>query len=200
MTKRINLVHAQNRKAAEAPDLLDLQKSSFRWFLEEGLPEELRAISPIKGYEGKLELTLSGKYVMGKPKYSARDCLLRETTYAMPLKVEARLLNKQSKEVKSQDVFIGDLPMMTDRGTFIINGAERVIVSQLVRSPGVYYRESKRIERTGKTFYYATVIPDRGSWLEFETDAAGAIFARINRTRKIPVTMFLAAIGCSEKE
>ncbi|MBU0672620.1 MAG: DNA-directed RNA polymerase subunit beta, partial [Candidatus Margulisbacteria bacterium] len=115
-------------------------------------------------------------------------------------KVEARLLNRQSKEIKSQHVFIGDLPMMTERGTFIINGAERVIVSQLVRSPGVYYRESKRIERVGKTFYYATVIPDRGAWLEIETDAAGAIFTRINRTRKIPITMFLASIGCSEKE
>ena len=137
---------------------------------------------------------------MGKPKYSARECLIREATYAVPLKVEARLVSKQSKEVQSQSVFISDLPMMTERGTFIINGAERVIVSQLVRSPGVYYRESKKVERGGKTFYYATVIPDRGSWLEVETDAAGAIFARINRTRKIPVTMFFSAIGCSEKE
>ncbi|MFH1347526.1 MAG: DNA-directed RNA polymerase subunit beta [Candidatus Margulisiibacteriota bacterium] len=200
MNTRTNLVSSKHKKSAEAPDLLELQKDSFRWFLEEGLPEELRMISPIKGYEGKLELSFSGKYVLGKPKYSALDCLIRETTYAIPLKVESRLLNKQSKEVKSQQVFIGDLPMMTDRGTFIINGAERVIVSQLVRSPGVYYRESKRIERVGKTFYYATVIPDRGAWLEIETDAAGAIFTRINRTRKIPIAMFLSAIGCSEKE
>ncbi|MFH1347741.1 MAG: DNA-directed RNA polymerase subunit beta, partial [Candidatus Margulisiibacteriota bacterium] len=200
MNTRTKLVSSKHRKSAEAPDLLELQKDSFRWFLEEGLPEELRMISPIKGYEGKLELSFSGKFVLGKPKYSAQDCLIRETTYAVPLKVESRLLNKQSKEVKSQHVFIGDLPMMTDRGTFIINGAERVIVSQLVRSPGVYYRESKRIERVGKTFYYATVIPDRGAWLEIETDAAGAIFTRINRTRKIPIAMFLSAIGCSEKE
>ncbi|PIS29598.1 DNA-directed RNA polymerase subunit beta [Candidatus Saganbacteria bacterium CG08_land_8_20_14_0_20_45_16] len=187
-------------KAVPAPDLLELQRDSFRWFLESGLPEELRALSPIKGYEGKLELSFSGKMTLGKPKYSARDCLIRETTFAVPLKVDVRLLNKQTKEVKTQDVFIGDLPMMTERGTFIINGAERVIVSQLVRSPGVYYRESKKIERIGKTYYYATVIPDRGSWLEVETDAAGTIFARINRTRKLPITMFLAAIGCSEKE
>jgi len=200
MSERIKLIQPKQKKVVEPPDLLELQKESFQWFLEEGLPEELRAISPIKGYEGKLELSFSGKYILAKPKYTARECLLRETTYALPLKVEARLLNKQTREVKSQDVFIGDLPMMTERGTFIINGAERVIVSQLVRSPGVYYRESKRIERAGKVFYYATIIPDRGSWLEIETDASGAIFARINRTRKIPITMFLSAIGCSEKE
>lgn len=200
MAQRIKLLKGKHKRAAEPPDLLELQKESFRWFLEEGLPEELRAISPIKGYEGKLELTFSGKVVLGKPKYPARECLIREATYAVPIKVETRLLNRQTKEVKSQSVFIGDLPMMTERGSFIINGAERVIVSQLVRSPGVYYRESKRIERVGKVYYYATVIPDRGSWLEVETDASGAVFARINRTRKIPITMFLSAIGCAEKE
>jgi len=200
MTERTKLVEVKRGKSVNPPDLLALQKESFRWFLEEGLPEELKLISPIKGYEGKLELSFSGKYVFGKPKYSVIDSLIRETTYAVPLKVEARLLNKATKEVKSQDVFIGDLPMMTDRGTFIINGAERVIVSQLVRSPGVYYRESKRIERVGKKYYYATVIPDRGAWLEVETDASGTIFVRINRTRKIPVTMFLSAISCTEKE
>jgi len=199
MARRVRVVRAKKR-TAEAPDLLELQKDSFRYFLEEGLPEELRAISPIKGYEGKLEMSFSGKVALGKPKYSAQECLLREATFAVPIKVEVRLLNRQSKEVKSQSVFIGDLPMMTERGSFIINGAERVIVSQLVRSPGVYYRESKRIERIGRVYYYATVIPDRGSWLEVETDAGGAIFTRINRTRKIPITMFLSAIGCSEKE
>lgn len=200
MTKRISLVDSKQRKGVEAPDLLELQKLSFQAFFEEGLPEELKLISPIKGYEGKLELSFTGKVTLGKPKYPAQDCLIRETTYALPLKVETRLLNKQTKEVKSQDVFIGDLPMMTERGTFIINGAERVIVSQLVRSPGVYYRESKRIERVGKVYYYATVIPDRGAWLEIETDAAGALFTRISRTRKVPITMFLSAIGCTEKE
>ncbi|MBN2057519.1 MAG: DNA-directed RNA polymerase subunit beta [Candidatus Saganbacteria bacterium] len=201
MIKRVKLLdEPKQRKRCEAPDLLELQKDSFRWFLEEGLPEDLIAISPIKGYEGKLELSFSGKFVLGKPKYSPQDCLIRETTYAVPLKVEARLVNKQSKEIKSQQVFIGDLPMMTERGTFIINGAERVIVSQLVRSPGVYYRESKRVDKAGKSTYYATVIPDRGAWLEIETDSSGSISVRINRTRKIPVTMFLSAIGCSEKE
>jgi DNA-directed RNA polymerase subunit beta len=193
-------VYGPHKKTVEPPDLLELQRDSFRWFLEEGLAEELRLVSPIKGFQGKLELSFSGKCSFGKPKYAAEDCLIRETTYAVPIKVESRLLNKESKEVKSQEVFIGDLPMMTERGTFIINGAERVIVSQLVRSPGVYYRESKRNERTGRVIYYATVIPDRGAWLEIETDAGGAIFARINRTRKIPVTMFLSAINAAEKE
>ncbi|MBI5079018.1 DNA-directed RNA polymerase subunit beta, partial [Candidatus Saganbacteria bacterium] len=182
------------------PDLLELQRDSFRWFLEDGLPEEFRLISPIKGYQGKLELSFTGKYLLGKPKYSAPDCLLRETTYAVPVKVETRLISMETKEIKSQEVFIGDLPMMTERGTFIINGAERVVVSQLVRSPVVYFRESKRIERSGRIIYYATVIPDRGSWLEIETDASGVIFARINRTRKIPVTMFLSAISAGEEE
>ncbi|OGC33393.1 DNA-directed RNA polymerase subunit beta [candidate division WOR-1 bacterium RIFOXYB2_FULL_48_7] len=187
-------------KKLEAPDLLELQKDSFKWFLETGLPEELKLISPIKGFQGKLELSFTGKISFGKPKFSAQDCLIRETTFALPIKVESRLLNKESKEVKSQEGFIGDLPMMTERGTFIINGAERVIVSQLVRSPGVYYRESKRIERSGKVIFYATVIPDRGAWLEIETDASSVIFVRINRTRKIPLTMFLCAIGATEKE
>jgi DNA-directed RNA polymerase subunit beta len=200
MVVRTRVTSPKHKRIAEAPDLLELQKDSFRQFLEQGLPEELLMISPIKGYEGKLELSFTGKYVLGKPKYATQECLIRETTYAVPLKVETRLVNKQSKEVKSQQVFIGDLPMMTERGTFIINGAERVIVSQLVRSPGVYYRESKKVERTGKTYYYATVIPDRGAWLEIETDAAGSISARINRARKIPITMFLSAISCTEKE
>jgi DNA-directed RNA polymerase subunit beta len=200
MAKKIKVIDLTQKPAVKAPDLLELQKDSFRSFLEEGISEALRSISPIKGYEGKLELSFSGKYTFGKPKYPTRECLIRETTYALPLKVESRLLNKKTKEVKSQDVFIGDLPMMTDRGTFIINGVERVIVTQLVRSPGVYYREAKRVDKVGKRFYYATVIPDRGAWLELETDASGAIFTRINRTRKIPVIMFLSAIGCSEDE
>jgi len=200
MAGREKLFHAKLKKVIEPPDLIELQRDSFKLFLEEGLPEELRLISPIKGYQGKLELSFTGKAIFGKPKYQAEECLIRETTYAAPIKAETRLFAKESKEVKSQEVFIGDLPLMTERGTFIINGAERVIVSQLVRSPGVYYRESKRLERTGRMIYYATVIPDRGAWLEIETDAANAVFARINRTRKIPITMFLSSIGAAEKE
>jgi DNA-directed RNA polymerase subunit beta len=200
MVNRKRVFGAQQKRIIDPPDLLELQRSSFQLFLEEGLPEELRLVSPIKGFQGKLEMSFTGKCVFGKPKYTAPESLIRETTYALPLKVETRLLNKETKEVKSQEVFIGDLPMMTERGTFIINGAERVIVSQLVRSPGVYFRESKRIERSGRVIYYATVIPDRGAWLEIETDASGVIFVRINRTRKIPVTMFLSSISASEKE
>ncbi|HTY13522.1 MAG TPA: DNA-directed RNA polymerase subunit beta [Candidatus Omnitrophota bacterium] len=190
----------KKRRVLEPPDLLELQRDSFQYFLDEGLPEELKAISPIKSYNGKLELHFTGKLSLMKPKYEEPDCLALELTYSKPLKVEVKLVNKETREVKTQDVFIGDLPIMTERGTFIINGAERVIVSQLTRSPGVYFKESKRIEKIGKTLYYAVVIPDRGSWLEIETDAHLAIFARINKTRKIGITTLLSAIGATEKE
>jgi len=182
------------------PDFLEIQRDSFKWFLDEGLKEELINISPIKGHEKRYELHFTGAFKLGEPKYAVEECLIKEVTHSAPLKITARLVDKETGEVKSQDVFIGELPLMTERGTFIINGAERVIVSQLVRSPGVYYRENKKIERGGKTVYYASVVPDRGSWLEIETDASGSIFARINRTKKLPVTTLLCAIGCSEKE
>jgi DNA-directed RNA polymerase subunit beta len=190
----------KKRKVLEAPDLLELQRDSFVYFMEEGLPEELKAVSPIKSYNGKLELYFTGKVSLMKPKYEEPDCLVLELTYAKPLKVEAKLVNKETKEVKTSDVFIGDLPIMTERGSFIINGAERVIVSQLTRSPGIYFKESKRIEKVGRTLYYAVVIPDRGAWLEIETDAHLAIFARINKTRKIGITTLLSAISATEKE
>jgi len=164
------------------------------------LREELRNISPIRGPEKRWELHFTGSFKLVEPKYSVEECLIREITFSAPLKVTSRLVDKETGEVRAQDVFIGDLPKMTERGTFIINGAERVVVSQLVRSPGVYYRENKKVERGGKPAYYASVIPDRGSWLEIETDASNVIFARINRTRKIPITVLLCAIGCSEKE
>lgn len=197
---RVNLYKGQAKKTLEVPDLLALQKDSFVWFLKEGLPEELTSFSPIKGYDKRFELLFTGDFKLEKPKYDARECLIREVTFCAPLKVKTKLIDRESGEVKTQDVFIGDLPIMTNRGTFIINGAERVIVAQLVRSPGVYFRLNKRIEQLGRQFYYATIIPDRGSWLEIETDSGGAIFARINRTRKIPITLLLSAIGCSEKE
>ena len=197
---RTTLYRGTKTLKTSPPDFLEIQRASFDWFLDEGLREELLAISPIKGYEGRFELEFTGNYKFDKPKYTLDDCLVREITYSKPLKVSVRLLDKKSGEVKAQDVFIGDMPMMSERGTYIINGAERVIVSQLVRSPGVYYRENKKVERSGKPTYYATVIPDRGSWLEVETDASSAIYARINRTRKIPITTLLSAIGCTEKE
>ncbi|OGC23169.1 DNA-directed RNA polymerase subunit beta [candidate division WOR-1 bacterium RIFOXYC2_FULL_37_10] len=184
----------------EPPDLLELQKDSFAWFMNEGLRDELRAMSPIKSYDGVLELFFTGKILVDKPKYSERDCLVREVTYAAPLRVEVKLVNRKNKEVKVQEVFIGDLPLMTERATFIINGAERVIISQLTRSPGVYFKSSKRVEKIGRHLYYATIIPDRGSWLEIETDSHFAVFARINKTRKIGITTLLCAIGATEKE
>jgi len=177
-----------------------MQKDSFKWFLDEGLKEELRAISPIKGYGGKYELEFTGAFKLDKPKHQAEECLIKEVTFSAPLNVTARLIDKESGEIKVQEVFIGDLPLMTDRGTFIINGAERVVVSQLVRSSGVYFRKSKVSERTGKPLYYATIVPDRGSWLEVEIDNSGIVFARINRTKKVAITKFLSAIGCTEKQ
>jgi DNA-directed RNA polymerase subunit beta len=199
LNKRIN-PYGSTRPELEAPDLLEMQKDSFDWFLKEGLKEELKAISPIKGYGGKYELEFTGAYKLEEPKYEADECLIKEVTYQAPINVTAKLVDTETGEIKVQEVFIGDLPLMTERGTFIINGAERVVVSQLVRSSGVYFREVKVQEKTAKPLYYATVVPDRGSWLEFEVDSAGVVFARINRTKKIAVTKFLSAIGCSEKE
>jgi DNA-directed RNA polymerase subunit beta len=196
---RIKLFGAAQKRIIDPPDLLELQKDSFKWFLSDGLKEALVSFSPIKGYEGRYELEFTGDFKIGDTKHSIQDCLMKEVTYSAPLKVRVRLIDKQSGEVKSQDVFIGDFPMMTDRGTFIINGVERVIVSQMVRSSGVYFRENKKAER-GKATYFATIIPDRGSWLEVEVDASSVIHARINRTKKVPITTFLSAIGRTEKE
>ncbi|MFH2033743.1 MAG: DNA-directed RNA polymerase subunit beta [Candidatus Margulisiibacteriota bacterium] len=199
--KRINpYPNLEKRKIIEPPDLLEIQKNSFDWFLREGVKQEFQAISPIKSYDGKWELVFTGKVSFDKPKFEARECLIRELTFSAPLKAEAKLVNKETKEIKVQEVFVGDLPLMTNRGTFIINGAERVVVSQLTRSPGVYFKVSKRLDKVNRTLYYGTVIPDRGSWLEVETDAHSAIFARINKTRKIGITTLLCAIGATDKE
>jgi len=201
MKERTNPFPAlKKRKVLMPPDLLELQRDSFELFKTEGLKEELRALSPIKSYDGKWELAFTGKVIFGEPKYDVQECLIRELTFQAPLKVETKLISKESKEVKVQDVFIGDLPLMTERGTFVINGAERVIISQLTRSPGVYFKESKRLEKLGRQLYYATIIPDRGAWLEVECDAHLALFARINKTRKVGITTLLSAIGATEKE
>lgn len=197
--ERVKLFGSAQKRVIDPPDLLELQKDSFKLFLAEGLKEALLSFSPIKGYEGRYELEFTGDFKVGDPKHPIQECLMKEVTFSAPLKVRVRLIDKQSGEVKSQDVFIGDIPIMTDRGTFIINGVERVIVSQLVRSSGVYFRETKKTER-GKTTYFATIIPDRGSWLEVEVDASSVVHARINRTKKVPITVFLSAIGNSEKE
>jgi len=199
INKRTKLFGSDQKRLIEPPDLLALQKDSFKWFLEEGLSEALKSFSPIRGYEGRYEIEFTGDFKIGDTKHSLPDCLIKEVTYSAPFKMKVRLIDKQSGEVKSQEVFVGDFPIMTDRGTFIINGVERVIVSQLVRSSGVYFRENKKPEK-GKVAYFATIIPDRGSWLEVEVDGSSVVFARINRTKKVPITIFLSAISCSEKE
>ena len=173
------------------PHLLDLQRNSYDWFKSEGLQEIFKDISPIADFTGNLELFFES-FSFGEPKYSLEDCKRRDGTYAAPIRVRVKLLNKSKGDVKEQEVFMGDFPVMTANGTFIINGAERVIVSQLVRSPGAYY--DKTIDQTGKFIYTATVIPNRGAWIELETDSDSAISVRIDRTRKMPVSYFIRAL------
>jgi DNA-directed RNA polymerase subunit beta len=172
-------------------DLIEIQKTSYRWFLEEGLREVFRDISPIKDFTQNLVLEFID-YSLGEPKYSVEECKERDANYAVPLKVRIRLVNRETGEVKEQEVFMGDFPLMTKNGTFIINGAERVVVSQLVRSPGVYFNSQLF---NGKYLYTATIIPNRGAWLEFEVDAKDILWVRVDRTRKIPVTTLLRALG-----
>jgi DNA-directed RNA polymerase subunit beta len=181
------------------PDLIAIQRSSFRWFLEEGLIEELNSFSPITDYTGKLELHFMGhNYKMKEPKYSVDEAKRRDSTYAVQMYVPTRLINKETGEIKEQDVFIGDLPLMTDRGTFIINGAERVIVNQIVRSPGVYYKSE--IDKNGRRTYSASLIPNRGAWLKFETDRNDLVWVRIDKTRKLSAQVLLKALGLSDNE
>lgn len=181
------------KEVLDMPDLIEIQKNSYKRFLEEGLGEVLKDISPISDYSENLVLEFVDYQISDEPKYSVEECKERDVNYAAPLKVQVRLLNKETGEVKEQQVFMGDFPLMTEKGTFIINGAERVIVSQLVRSPGVYYGSSK--DKAGKDLYTATVIPNRGAWLEYETDSNDCMYIRVDRTRKLPVTVFLRAMG-----
>lgn len=180
------------KEVLDMPNLIDIQRTSYNWFLNQGLLETFEDISPIEDFTGNLVLEFID-HSLGEPKYSVEECKDRDVTYAAPLKVRARLINKETGEVKEQEVFMGDFPLMTEQGTFIINGAERVIVSQLVRSPGVYY--GKGFHTSGKPIYIASIIPNRGAWLEFETDANDVIFVRVDRTRKLPVTVLLRAVG-----
>ncbi|MFO7263058.1 MAG: DNA-directed RNA polymerase subunit beta [Bacillaceae bacterium G1] len=184
--------YARINEVMELPNLIEIQLKSYRWFLEEGLREVFRDISPIEDFSGNLALEFVD-YSLGEPKYSADECKERDANYAAPLRVKVRLINKETGEVKEQEVFMGDIPLMTETGTFIINGAERVIVSQLVRSPSVYFNQ--KVDKNGKMMYTATVIPNRGAWLELETDAKDILYVRIDRTRKIPVTVLLRALG-----
>ncbi|KIL53612.1 DNA-directed RNA polymerase subunit beta [Jeotgalibacillus alimentarius] len=184
--------YARISEVLDLPNLIEIQTASYDWFLEEGLREMFRDISPIEDFTGNLSLEFID-YSLGEPKYSVDESKERDVTYSAPLRVKVRLLNKETGEVKDQDVFMGDFPLMTETGTFIINGAERVIVSQLVRSPSVYFHD--KMDKNGKRGFGATVIPNRGAWLEYETDAKDVVHVRIDRTRKLPVTVLLRALG-----
>ena len=190
--RRTRYSYAHIKEVMEMPHLLDIQRASYQWFLEVGLAEIFRDISPIQDFSGNLILSFES-FALGEPKYDLDECKERDVTYAAPLRVNVRLVNRETGEIQEQGVFMGDFPLMTDTGTFIINGAERVIVSQLVRSPGTYY--GVEIDTTGKELYNATMIPNRGAWIELETDANDVISVRIDRTRKMPVTYLIRALG-----
>jgi DNA-directed RNA polymerase subunit beta len=184
--------------AKNLPDLIEIQRNSFQWFLEEGLKEELVSFSPITDYSNRLELHFLTHYTLGKPKYEVDECRSRDATYARPLRIPVRLVSRETGEVKEQEIFVGDLPVMTPTGTFIINGAERVIVSQIVRSPGVYFK--REVDPAGKKSFSATVIPNRGAWLKFETDVNDLVYVRIDKTRKLLATVLLRAMGFQNSE
>ncbi|GAB6178912.1 DNA-directed RNA polymerase subunit beta [Desulfotomaculum defluvii] len=189
---RVRWNYGKLQEVLDLPNLIEVQRNSYEWFLQEGLREVFHDISPIQDFTGNLILEFLD-YTLGEPKYLVEECKERDVTFAAPLRVKVRLINKETGEVKEQEVFMGDFPLMTTKGTFIINGAERVIVSQLVRSPGVYFAD--QIDPSGKRLFTSTMIPNRGAWLEFETDVNDHIFVRIDRTRKIPATVLIRALG-----
>lgn len=191
--KNTRMSFSRINEVLDMPNLIEVQKNSYKWFLEEGLKEVFGDVSSITDYTGNLVLTFVDYRLEDKPKYTVEECKERDVTYSAPLRVTARLLNKETGEVKEQEIFMGDFPLMTDSGTFVINGAERVIVSQLVRSPGVYY--GMQFDKTGKKLFSSTVIPNRGAWLEYETDSNDVFYIRIDKNRKMPVTVFLRALG-----
>ena len=196
--KRNRMSFSKIEEVLEMPDLIEIQKNSYNSFLEQGLREVLNDISPITDYSENLILEFVDYYLDDKPKYTVEECKERDVNFAAPLKVVVRLVNKETGEMKEQEVFMGDFPLMTEKGTFIINGAERVIVSQLVRSPGVYYDVG--IDKSGKKLYSATVIPNRGAWLEYETDSNDCYWVRVDRTRKLPMTVLMRAMGCGTNQ
>ena len=192
--KSMRMTYQRQKEVLEMPNLIEVQKDSYQWFLDEGLNEVFEDISPIADYSGKLSLEFIGfTLCVEERKYSIEECKERDATYAAPLKVKVRLHNKENGEITTHEIFMGDLPLMTETGTFVINGAERVIVSQLVRSPGIYY--SIAHDKLGKTLYSCTVIPNRGAWLEYETDSNDVFYVRVDRTRKVPITVLIRALG-----
>ena len=196
--KNIRMSFSKIDEPLQMPNLIEIQKESFNWFLEKGLMEVLEDVSPITDYSGNLFIDFVGYSLDSKPKYPVEECKERDVNYAAPLKVDVRLTNKLTGEVKQSSIFMGDFPLMTEKGTFVINGAERVIVSQIVRSPGIYYDST--IDKSGKRLYTATVIPYRGAWLEYETDANDVYYVRIDKNRKLPVTILIRALGIQTRE
>jgi len=196
--KNIRMSFSKIDEPLQMPNLIEIQKESFNWFLEKGLMEVLEDVSPITDYSGNLFIDFVGYSLDSKPKYPVEECKERDVNFAAPLKVDVRLTNKLTGEVKQSSIFMGDFPLMTEKGTFVINGAERVIVSQIVRSPGIYYDST--IDKSGKRLYTATVIPYRGAWLEYETDANDVYYVRIDKNRKLPVTILIRALGIQTRE
>ena len=196
--KRVTPMGIPHTRLDDLPDLIEVQKKSFEWFLKEGLKEELLSFSPVKDYTGRLELHFLPNYTFDNAKYTIEEARIHDATYAKQLRVMVRLVNRDSGEIKEQEVYIGDIPTMTDKGTFIVNGAERVIVSQIVRSPGVYFK--REISPAGKRLYNATMIPNRGAWLKIETDSNDLIYVKIDKNRKILATTLLKAMGITVSE
>ncbi len=196
--KNVRMSFSKINEVLDMPNLIEVQKDSYKWFLEEGLQEVFRDVSAISDYTGNLVLDFIDYHIEDKPKYTIEECKERDVTYAAPLRVRARLQNKETGEIKEQDIFMGDFPIMTPSGTFVINGAERVIVSQLVRSPGVYFAMS--FDKTGKKLFASTVIPNRGAWLEYESDLNDVFGVRIDKNRKLPITTFIRALGLGTDE
>ena len=192
--KSVRMSYQRHEEVLQMPNLIEVQKNSYQWFLTDGLREAFDDISPIEDYGGKLSLEFGDfKLCTDDVKYSIEECAARDATYAAPLKVKVKLHNKENEEISEHEIFMGDLPIMTDTGTFVINGAERVIVSQLVRSPGIYYGIAR--DKAGTRLFSCTVIPNRGAWLEYETDANDIFWVRVDRTRKVPVTTLIRALG-----
>ena len=192
--KSARMSFSRQKEVLEMPNLIEIQKVSYQWFLDEGLKEVFEDISPISDFAGHLSLEfVDFTLCRDKVKYSIEECKERDATYAAPLEVRVRLYNKDKEEINEHVIFMGDLPLMTDTGSFVINGAERVIVSQLVRSPGIYYGIGH--DKVGKELYSCTVIPNRGAWLEYETDSNDIFYVRVDRTRKVPVTVLIRALG-----
>jgi DNA-directed RNA polymerase subunit beta len=203
LSERVRTYGVGSSRIANLPDLAEIQKSSFKWFIDEGLGEELRAFSPIRDYTGRLELHFLPSYTFedhtepNKPK-TPEEARAMDASFTKKLRIQMRLVNRDIGEIKEQEIYVGDIPMMTDRGTFIINGAERVIVSQIVRSPGIYYK--REVDTNGKRTFSATLIPNRGAWLKFETDVNDVIYVKIDKNRKLPATTLLRALGYSDQE